>query len=172
MSEINGNVACAEMQSRVYPTGSRRVNEDANVSAMSAESESARRLFSRTNLGRFLNALLWLAFCGMAGTGVLLDVRLPPGSHGGGGLSAMGWGRHDWGALHTWLAYAFLVLVAVHLVLHWRWFWQVAARRRSWPLILGVGAGIALMIALVSQPVKQGSGGRHRDHQRGSQVQP
>lgn len=128
-------------------------------------------LLSRTNLGRVLNGLLWLVFCGMAGTGLLLDFRLPPGSRGGAGLQAMGWGRHDWGSLHTWLAYAFLALVAFHLLLHWRWLWQVAARKRSWPLVLGVGAGLALVIVLVFQPVTKGQGGRHRNHQQNSRVE-
>lgn len=30
-------------------------------------------------------------------------------------------GRHDWGAVHFWLAVGFIVLMVVHLVLHWTW---------------------------------------------------
>lgn len=114
---------------------------------------------SRSFVPRVLNALLWLVFCGLAGTGLLLAFRLPPGSRGGRGLSAMGWDRHEWGDVHTWLAYAFLGLVAAHLALHWRWLWQVAAKRRSWPLLLGIGAGLAMIVWLVCQPVEQR--GRH-----------
>lgn len=118
-------------------------------------------------LPRVLNALLWLVFCGMAGTGLLLAFRLPPGSRGGAGLTAMGWGRHDWGDVHTWLSYGFLVLIAAHLTLHWRWLWQVAAKRRAWPLLAGLGAGLLLMIWLVSQPVEKHGGpggGRGKNH--------
>jgi hypothetical protein len=107
----------------------------------------------RSFLPRILNAVLWLVFCAMAGTGLLLAFRLPPGSRGGRGLTAMGWDRHDWGDVHTWLSYAFLCLVAAHLALHWRWLWQVAAKRRSWPLLLGVGAGLVMIVWLVCQPV-------------------
>ena len=57
--------------------------------------------------------LLWLVFCAMAGTGLLLAFRLPPGFRGGAGLAVMGWTRHQWGDLHTWLSYAFLGLIAV-----------------------------------------------------------
>ena len=120
------------------------------------EPDRYRRGPSRSTVPRVLNALLWLVFCAMAGTGLLLAFRLPPGSRGGQGLTAMGWGRHDWGDLHTWLAYAFLALIAGHLALHWRWFWQVAAKKRSWPLVLGLGAGLVLLLWLVFQPVERG----------------
>jgi len=114
----------------------------------------------RTFTPRLLNALLWLVFCSMAGTGLLLAFRLPPGSQGGRGLSAWGLSRHEWGDLHTWLSYGFLALILTHLALHWRWFWQVAARKKRWPLLLGFGAGLALLLALTLQPVKEG--GKHQ----------
>ena len=125
--------------------------------------QQTHKVFSRSMLPRVLNALLWLVFCGMAGTGLLLAFRLPPGSRGGAGLTAMGWGRHDWGDVHTWLSYVFLFLIAAHLTLHWRWLWQVAAKRRAWPLLAGLGAGLLLLIWLVSQPVVS-HGGRGKDH--------
>lgn len=117
----------------------------------------------RTRVPKVFNALIWVNFCGLAGTGLLLAWRLPPGSRGGRGLSALGWGRHDWGDLHTWLAYAFLALIVVHLALHWRWFWQIAARKRRWPLLLGVGGGLVLIVAMAVLPVKQGADD-HDDH--------
>ena len=113
----------------------------------------------RTRVPKVFNGLIWIAFCGLAGTGLILAWRLPPGSRGGHGLSVLGWGRHDWGDLHTWLAYAFLAMVFVHLALHWRWFWQIAARKRRWPLLLGVGGGIALMVVLAGLPVETDENG-------------
>jgi len=103
----------------------------------------------------------------MAGTGLLLAFRLPPGSRGGRGLSAWGLARHEWGDWHTWLCYAFLALILAHLALHWRWFWQVAARRKLWPLLLGFGLGLALLFALALQPVGEiadhrGAGAQHQ----------
>lgn len=109
----------------------------------------------RKTLPRVLNGLLWLVFCSMAGTGLLLAFRLPPGSRGGQGLSALGLSKHEWGDLHTWLSYAFLVLTITHLALHWRWFWQVAAKKKRWPLILGFGVGLALLAALALLPVSK-----------------
>jgi hypothetical protein len=126
----------------------------------------------RKGLPRVLNAMLWLVFCGMAGTGLLLAFQLPPGSRGGHGLSALGLSRHEWGDFHTWLSYAFLALTITHLALHWRWFWQVAAKKKRWPLVLGFGIGLALLLALALQPVTKSAdagGGRHHGWQeRGS----
>lgn len=114
-----------------------------------------RRGFSRSSVARVLNMLLWLVFCGMAGTGLLIAFRLPPGSRGGAGLASLGWTRHQWGDLHTWLSYAFLALVGIHLVLHWRWLWQVAGKKHSWPLLAGIGMGLVLIAGLLFLPVEK-----------------
>lgn len=123
-------------------------------------SQPTKSTRSRSTLPRIMNALLWLVFCAMAGTGLLLALRLPPGSRGGQGLLAAGLSRHEWGDIHTWLSYALLALLVVHLIHHWRWFWQVAAKKRSWPLVLGIGMGLALLLALVLQPVETKARGR------------
>lgn len=138
-----------------------------NEEQTSAQSAGIRpgKGITRTAVSRVLNALLWLVFCAMSGTGLLLAFRMPPGS--GGRLTALGLTRHEWGDWHTWLSYAFLALIALHLALHWRWFWQVAAKRRSWPLIGGIGAGLLLMAALVLQPVTTAAGGRGKEGGKG-----
>jgi hypothetical protein len=130
----------------------------------------ARPASARVLLPRILNALLWLVFCSMSGTGLLLAFRLPPGSRGGQGLTAAGLSRHEWGDIHTWLSYAFLALILLHLALHWRWFWQVAARKRSWPLLLGFGTGLALLAALALWPVEK-RGGQGRGHGGGPRAE-
>ncbi len=113
----------------------------------------SRHLSRRTILPRALNLLLWLSFCAMAGTGLLLAFRLPPGSRGGRGLEALGLGRHEWGDVHTWVSYIFMATIVVHLALHWRWLWQIAARKRAWPMLAGFGLGIAQLLFLALQPV-------------------
>ena len=125
------------------------------------------KLSSRTLLPRVLNMGLWLSFCAMVGSGLLLAFRLPPGSQGGRGLEALGLGRHEWGDLHTWMSYAFIILIVLHLLVHWRWLWQVAARKRSWPLLAGIGLGVVLMLLLAFQPVGKSSegSGKHKNNQ-------
>ncbi|MFU8892391.1 MAG: DUF4405 domain-containing protein [Luteolibacter sp.] len=115
----------------------------------------AKRDGLRKWIPRIGNLLLWLLFCIMSGTGLLLAYRLPPGSRGGHGLSALGWTRHDWGDLHQWISFAFLAMVFVHMVLHWRWFWQVACRKRAWPLLAGIVAGLVLLVGILCLPVKR-----------------
>ena len=33
----------------------------------------------------------------------------------------LGWGRHDWGDLHFILAVIFVILMVIHIILHWKW---------------------------------------------------
>lgn len=116
---------------------------------------------------KLANLLLWLLFCSMTATGLLLAYRLPPGSRGGHGLSLLGWTRHDWGDLHLWISYGFLALILAHLALHWRWFWQIAGKRRAWPILVGIGAGIALVITSFCLPVKRTPEEENRPHAAG-----
>lgn len=133
---------------------------------MEQDGTAPKRIVTRVAVSRVLNALLWAVFCAMSGTGLLLAFRMP-GGRGGGRMTAMGLSRHEWGEWHTWLSYAFLALIVIHLALHWRWFWQVAAKRRSWPLISGIGAGLILMLALLFQPVTPAAGrGKERGKDR------
>ena len=97
----------------------------------------------RITFRRILNLLLYLSFCVMVGTGLLMAYRLIPGSRGGQGLEVLGWNRHEWGALHTWVSYVFITLVAAHLAINWAWLtkcrcqgsrlasWSRTARRRQ-----------------------------------------
>ncbi len=94
----------------------------------------------------------------MSGIGLLLAFRMPPGSRGGHGIEALGMTRHEWGDIHTWLGYAFIVLVLAHLVVHWRWLWRAASKKRLWPLIGGLGAGLALALMIAVQPVSRPDG--------------
>jgi hypothetical protein len=82
----------------------------------------------------FVNLLLLVA------TGSVMKWVLPPGSGGGSGghgygfrggrglgpgadrvRQLLGLGRHDWGDVHFILASLFVLLIGVHLVLHWAW---------------------------------------------------
>jgi hypothetical protein len=47
------------------------------------------------------------------------------GFQGGRGLeqadSTFMWSKHTWTNLHDWTAVALLVMVIIHLILHWKW---------------------------------------------------
>lgn len=110
---------------------------------------------SNLAINRVLNLALWIDFCALSGIGLLIAFRLPPGSRGGSGLSALGLTRHQWGDVHTWLGYGLIALVIAHLALHWRWLWQAASKKRSLWLLGGLGAGALLVLVLALQPVAQ-----------------
>ena len=74
----------------------------------------------------------------LGATGAIMKWALPPGSGGGGhgygfrgGRSLgpgggqvkqlLGLGRHDWGDVHFLLALVFVLLILVHIILHWTW---------------------------------------------------
>ncbi len=112
-------------------------------------------------IDRILIFFLWLSLCIMAATGFLLAFRLPPGSRGGGGLTAWGWSRHEWGDLHMWNSYVFLALSLLHLAIHWRWFWYVASGRLKVFFLAGMIGGLIAVAAVLIIPVKRDPGNEH-----------
>jgi len=65
-------------------------------------------------------------------TGFIMKFILPPGTggrgrqfHGGLGAEHIKefWSltRHEWGGIHFYLAGLFIILMAIHIVLHWGW---------------------------------------------------
>lgn len=128
----------------------------------------------KNTIHRVLNLFLYLVFCTLVGSGLLLAYRLPPGSRGGHGLELLGMSRHDWGDIHLWLGYAMLLGVILHLAMNWQWLRKIAAKARIWMLALGLGVGVAIISAFLLAPIEQtsrrheGEGGkqkRERIHQ-------
>lgn len=115
---------------------------------------------------RVLNLALYVGFCSMAGTGLLLAWRLPPGSRGGAGLSALGLGRHDWGDLHTWISYAVMVLVIIHLAINWAWLKKIAASSHLWRLAVGLALGAAIIGFFLVVPVEKARRGQDEHRTR------
>ncbi|MFH1370865.1 MAG: DUF4405 domain-containing protein [Planctomycetota bacterium] len=86
----------------------------------------------RSTINFTVDLVSFLTLFGMVTTGAILRWVLPPGSgglgrelHDGRGREQirelLGMGRYDWGDVHLWLGIIFIVLMLVHLVLHWSW---------------------------------------------------
>ena len=73
----------------------------------------------RTTLNLIIDAIGFVGFVFLTATGVLVRYVLPPGS--GHHTTLWGLDRHDWGGLHFWIAVGFFVVLALHLLFHWRW---------------------------------------------------
>ena len=66
-------------------------------------------------------------------SGFVLWLILPKGGgyRGGGGLvveTTFLWSRDTWIAIHNWVGVALVVVVVIHLVLHWRWIVSMTKR--------------------------------------------
>jgi hypothetical protein len=120
----------------------------------------------KTWLRRIVDLGLYLSFCFIVGSGLLIQFKLVPGSQGGRGLSVMGMGRHDWGELHFYVGLLFMAFVIVHLILSWGWLVRVAASKKLWPILLGIGLGLFLIAGIYFQPVERNVHGEneHTDH--------
>jgi hypothetical protein len=135
----------------------------------------------RTNLNFIIDVIAFIGFVVMAITGVLMRYVLPPGS----GHHSTIWSldRHEWGDIHFWIAIVFFSLLALHLMLHWRWIVSVVAGRpregsgfRAGLGIVGLVAVIALALSLLLTPVEKdlsnnGASGGSGDVYEGPQLQ-
>jgi hypothetical protein len=110
----------------------------------------------------FLNAALYLGTCALAGTGLLLELRMDVED---GAVRLLGMGRDDWGEIHIVIAITFLVLTGLHLLLNWAWI-RAAASRAGWAMPM-VAAGLGLVAALLLWPADPpGSGGTKTGQQQ------
>jgi len=113
----------------------------------------------RTDINFTLDMTAFIGFVVMTITGILMRYMLPPGS----GHHSTIWSldRHEWGDIHFWISAAFFSLLALHLVLHWRWILSVVTGRpregsgfRAGLGIIGLLAAIALAVSLFLSPVE------------------
>ncbi|HUT34301.1 MAG TPA: DUF4405 domain-containing protein [Planctomycetota bacterium] len=100
----------------------------------------------RNKLHLVVDVLAYLAMTCLAGTGLLMLYRLPPGS---GSRGILGYSRHQWGTIHFYIALSLIGLVALHVILHWKWVTNslgalVRRTRRA-----GAGAGGALLLIVL-----------------------
>jgi hypothetical protein len=113
------------------------------------------RSLGKSGLKKVIDLVLYLVACTLTGTGLLLAYRLP---HGGGHTSRvlfLGYGRHAWGEIHTWLAYVTISLAVVHLLLNWQWLVKVAASKKVWRLAVGVLTGLLIVGAFFLLPIEE-----------------
>jgi hypothetical protein len=109
---------------------------------------------SKNRLNLVVDTLAYLAMVALASTGLMMAYVLPPGTggrHSGEpARTLLGLGRHDWGDLHFYVAIALLVLMLLHVILHWKWITNTfGALLRPRPVKPGAGlGGAALLLAL------------------------
>lgn len=117
----------------------------------------------RVNQNFIVDSIAFVAFVFLTSTGILMRFLLPPGS--GHSRSLLGLSRHGWGDVHFWVALLFLAILALHLLLHWRWIvCVITGRKREYSgkrLALGLFGFlgvIALSLVPLLAPVDNDSG--------------
>jgi len=108
----------------------------------------------RTNLNFIIDVFAFVGFVMLTTTGVLMRYSLPPGS--GRYSTIWSFDRHQWGDFHFWISVVFFSVLALHLVLHWRWIVCVVTGRPrvGSGLRLGIGiVGLITVIALALSPL-------------------
>jgi len=81
---------------------------------------------NRAKVNLIIDAFLLIQLMAMAGIGFLIKYILVPGEERNllygrdVELSFLGLTRHDWGKIHLWASISFLVLILLHIILHWK----------------------------------------------------
>lgn len=73
----------------------------------------------RPQVNFIIDSIAFCAFFFLTTTGILMRYILPPGS--GHFTTIWGLDRHQWGTIHFWLSIALFGVLALHLILHWKW---------------------------------------------------
>ena len=123
----------------------------------------------RSNLNFIIDAILFMGLVLLVSTGLAMRFLLPAGVERleRGQLILWGMSRHQWGDVHFYIAVGLMVILAAHLVLHWRWVVSVGAgeRRQNSRLWLGALAVSALLFVAVApflSPVEKKAPGHRR----------
>ncbi|MBM4463038.1 MAG: DUF4405 domain-containing protein [Chloroflexi bacterium] len=84
---------------------------------------------SKTRFLFILAASAFLAMLLQAASGLVLWLMPHRGGRGGGGGdtgSTFIWGRQTWIDIHEWTAVVLLILIAIHIYMHWGWLLRQA----------------------------------------------
>jgi Domain of unknown function (DUF4405) len=127
----------------------------AQGSTTSSSARSGKNIRGMNIWKKVIDLALYLAASAMAGTGLLLGYRLPHGAGNASRVVFFGYGRHEWGEIHTWLAYFALLLAVIHLCLNRQWLVKVAASKRTWGLVAGILSGAFIVGAFLLLPVER-----------------
>ncbi len=107
---------------------------------------------NRTIVNIVIDLIAACQLLGMLATGYILRFSLPPGSNKT--LSLWSYTRHQWGDIHFWFSLGLLIILLVHLALHWNWIVTVIGKRcyvakTEHPSLLRAGIVTSIIIALI-----------------------
>ncbi|MBN2376564.1 MAG: DUF4405 domain-containing protein [Sedimentisphaerales bacterium] len=105
----------------------------------------------RKNTWNFwIDLLILLVFTAEVWTGLLMRFILPPGQGRGRSWTLWNLNRHDFGDIHFYLALAFIILILIHIGLHWAWLCNTTANLFSPNRRRGTIIALTFIIALTA----------------------
>jgi hypothetical protein len=108
------------------------------------------RAVSRTALNFWIDLATAVLFALLLGTSFLMKFVLPPGTCDDAGVKVwLGHSRHWWGDIHFWSAVLLIVLLIVHIWLHWAWVtgtWRRLLGSLKAPASWGVLSAMAALL--------------------------
>ena len=120
---------------------------------------------NKTHINLIIDAIMFLVLMAISGLGLLMKYVLIPGYKRVGlhendvDYYFFGLSRHEWGDIHLWLAFLFLFLLVLHVILHWNMiiciFRQMISGkslRISIASLIGVAGLFLLLSPLFLQP--------------------
>jgi TRAP-type uncharacterized transport system fused permease subunit len=130
-----------------------------------------KKHMKKIRVRKITDVCLWLLFCFMFGSGLLIHYRLLPGFKGGHGLSLFGMSRHEWGEYHLWAAYIFLAFLIVHLFLNYSFIKNTIAKKMTWRAVLLCGIGLMIVCIFLFSPISQEQNGGERGINKHAELQ-
>jgi hypothetical protein len=128
----------------------------------------------RTTTNLVVDIVAFAAFVLLTSTGLVERYILPPGT--GRFQSLWGLDRHQWGQVHFWIALFLMGVLAMHVVLHWKWIVCVVRGKKTeasgWRFAFGVvgffgliGLSIAPFLATVEHTSEAGRRRQQQQHE-------
>lgn len=108
----------------------------------------------KPRLNFVVDAIMFMLLMAIVGLGLLMKFVLIPGRERWAKygrnveLSLFGWDRHDWGAIHFYLAVALLGVLIFHLILHWQMIVALFRRLLPTPRTRTVVLWVFLLVSL------------------------
>lgn len=105
------------------------------------------QIMNRTKQNFIVDLVAFILFTFLAITGFLIHYILPAGS--GRFSVVLGLNRHQWGDLHFGVAIAMLLVLAIHLIIHWNWIICVIKGRVKERIKIRLTLAIIALVALL-----------------------
>ena len=124
---------------------------DSTAVAVLASEKSAAG--GRTAVNFWVDLATAVMFAGLLGSGMIMKWILPPGTCDAPGVKVwLGHSRHWWGDIHFWIAVTMLLLMIVHIWLHWNWVLSVWGRLIGPARSPKTWAAAGAMVLLIAVP--------------------